>query len=462
MSAIKAGEAFIQASLRGGETVKKKLAQLAGKLASVAKVGATVMASGLATAGATLATIAVRAAKAGDQIEKMSARTDASAEFLSQMGFAMEQSGGSIEDMEKGMIRLSRTLLDASQGSKTASDGLSAIGITLAQLDGLSPEQQMLLIADGLKGIEETSKRGAVAQQLFGRGASQLLPLLSTGASGMKAYAAESDALGRTMSTEQVAAAASFVDALNRVKTIVKGLMFDLGSGLLPVLETILLDVQAAANVFGNVETSIDGTSKAGEGLGDTLAMLGSPIEFLVKAGAAIAGAFRLAQAAVSKAGQTLAKFIVLASKAGERIPGIGKFSKNVGNLAEFIAEDLERLGRGQAKQAKENFDIAFTNDFSERMQRERAKLKRTAEELPPMPIFNADDIEVPAIETVKQQVASAASGPKLSTIGSFGSEAIERLASVQKTDGEKTNKLLTDALRFLRKIAEEGRFAFH
>ena len=462
MSAIKAGEAFIQASLRGGETVKKKLAQLAGKLASVAKVGATVMASGLATAGATLATIAVRAAKAGDQIEKMSARTGASAEFLSQMGFAMEQSGGSIEDMEKGMIRLSRTLLDASQGSKTASDGLSAIGITLAQLDGLSPEQQMHLIADGLKGIEETSKRGAVAQQLFGRGASQLLPLLSTGASGMKAYAAESDALGRTMSTEQVAAAASFVDALNRVKTIVKGLMFDLGSRLLPVFETILLDVRAAANVFGGVGTSIDGTSKAGEGLGDTLAMLGSPIEFLVKAGAAIAGAFRLAQAAVSKAGQTLAKFIVLASKAGERIPGIGNFSKNVGNLAEFIADDLERLGRGQAKQAKENFDIAFTNDFSERMQRERAKLKRTAEELPPMPIFNADDIEVPAIETVKQQVASAASGPKLSTIGSFGSEAIERLASVQKTDGEKTNKLLTDALRFLRKIAEEGRFAFH
>ena len=438
------------------------MTQLAVKLASVAKVGSTVMEGGLEDGGATLAAIAVRAAKAGDQIDKMSARTGASAEFISQMGFAMEQSGGSVQDMEKGLFGLSRSYLAASQGGKAAIDGFNQIGVTMQDLEGLSPEDQMRRVADGLKSIEDTSKRGAVAQQLFGRAGRQMLPLLSTGASGMKAYAAESDALGRTMSTEQVAAAASFVDALNRVKTIVKGLMFDLGSGLLPVLENILLDVQAAANVFGGVETSIDGTSKAGEGLGDTLAMLGSPIEFLVKAGAAIAGAFRLAQAAVSKAGQTLAKFIVLASKAGERIPGIGKFSKNVGNLAEFIAEDLERLGRGQAKQAKENFDIAFTNDFSERMQRERAKLKRTAEELPPMPIFNADEIEAPAIETVKQQVASAASGPKLSTIGSFGSEAIERLASVQKTDGEKTNKLLTDALRFLRKIAEEGRFAFH
>jgi hypothetical protein len=95
-------------------------------------------------------------------------------------------------------------------------------------------------------------------------------------------------------------------------------------------------------------------------------------------------------------------------------------------------------------------------------MQRERAKLKRTAEELPPMPIFNADDIEAPEIAAVKDQVAAAASGPKLTTIGSFGSDAIERLASVQKTDSEKTNKLLADALRFLRTIAEEGRFAFN
>ena len=140
MSAIKAGEAFIQASLRGGETVKKKLAQLAGKLASVAKVGATVMASGLATAGATLATIAVRAAKAGDQIDKMSARTGASAEFISQMGFAMEQSGGSVQDMEKGLFGLSRSYLAASQGGKAAIDGFNQIGVTMQDLEGLSPD----------------------------------------------------------------------------------------------------------------------------------------------------------------------------------------------------------------------------------------------------------------------------------------------------------------------------------
>jgi len=458
MSAIKAGEAFIQASLRGGDTVRRKLGELSGRLTKLAKVGAGALATGLGVAGGTLAAIALKAAKAGDEIDKMSQRTGASSEFLSQMGFAMEQSGGSIQDLEKGLFGLSRAYFDAGNGSQTAIDGFAALGISMAQLDGLTPEAQMRLVADGMKDVEDASTRGAVAQKLFGRAGRQMLPLLTTGADGMAAFAAESDNLGRTMSGDQTAAAAEFMDTLNRVSSVVKGLVFDLGASLLPVFESLLTDVQAAINAFGPATDSIEGMSDAGGGLGDVLAMLGSPIEFLVKSGAAIAGVFRSVQSAISFAASSLAKFVQLAAKAGEHIPGLGEFSKSAGDLAGFIAEDLERLSKEQAGQAHENFDLAFSNEISERMARERAKLKKTTEELPPMPIFNGDDIaepEVKQIAKVKEAVAKEASGPNLKTVGSFSGLAVERLASVQKTQADKTNVLLKDSLRWLRKIAE-------
>ena len=52
-------------------------------------------------------------------------------------------------------------------------------------LQGLSPEQQFQLFANALAGVVDASTRAALAQDVFGRSGTQLLPLFTQGEQGM-------------------------------------------------------------------------------------------------------------------------------------------------------------------------------------------------------------------------------------------------------------------------------------
>src|SRR3972149_645289 len=72
---------------------------------------------------------------------------------LSALEFAADQSGTSLEAVEKASRGMARNLLAASNGSEAANQALSALGLTLEQLRALSPSEQFLLISDRLSKI---------------------------------------------------------------------------------------------------------------------------------------------------------------------------------------------------------------------------------------------------------------------------------------------------------------------
>ena len=170
----------------------------------------------------------------GDELDKMSKRTGVSVETLSELKFAAEQSGASLETIEKALKRMATTILDADMGLSTATDALDAIGLSVEQLQGLNPEQQFLLIANALAGVEDASTRAALAQRIFGRSGTELLPLFTSGAEGMEALRKEARELGVVMSQEDAAAAAEFNDSLNRLKSVLQGLGFAIAKEIIP------------------------------------------------------------------------------------------------------------------------------------------------------------------------------------------------------------------------------------
>ena len=89
------------------------------------------------------------------------------------------------------------------------------------------------MLADALAGVEDASTRAALAQRIFGRSGTELLPLFTAGAEGLEAMRQKARDLGIVMSTEDAAAAAEFKDSLNELKGAFAGL-------LMPVLPAII------------------------------------------------------------------------------------------------------------------------------------------------------------------------------------------------------------------------------
>ena len=207
---------------RGIQSAQRRLGGLGGTLRGPVAKGAKVAALGIAGVGIAGVGIGVKLAKdfltLGDQIHKMSIRTGVSAESLQKLKFAAEQSGSSIETLEKGILRSTRVIQDARDGLASATDTFDALNLSVEDLDGLNPEEQFNLLADAVAGIEDPTKRAAIAQELFGKSGAELIPLLEGGSAGIKQLTDEAERNGNIMSSRTVAATAKFNDTLNTLK----------------------------------------------------------------------------------------------------------------------------------------------------------------------------------------------------------------------------------------------------
>ncbi len=239
--AIRAGRAFVELFADDSKLVrglKRASSKLKAFGESVRNMGLKIAGLGTAIATPLLASTKVFA-KMGDDLAKMSARTGFTVETLSELGFAADLSGASMEVLENGIRKMQRTLVDAATGMASAQEALAMLGLTVADLDQLSPDQQFKLIADRLAQIEDPTLRAAAAMKIFGQSGTKLLPMLSGGAAGIEELQKQARKLGLTMSNEDARAAEKFADAMDVLWKVIKQGVFVVGSALVPVLSQV-------------------------------------------------------------------------------------------------------------------------------------------------------------------------------------------------------------------------------
>lgn len=239
---IEAAKAFVRvywedsAIRRGIESTKAMLEATAARIAGIG--------AGMAGAGATILaplTAAVfQFAGAGAAIDDMSQRTGASAEALSQLAYAAGQSGTDIDVVEKSMRKLGQTITDARDGSSTAAKSLGVLGLKSADLAKMTPEKQMLAVADALAKITDPGKRAARAMDILGKSGAEMLPLMNGGAQGIRDLMNEADALGLTLSGDQAAAAAAFDDTWDKLKNTFGAVSMQIGAALAPAITDLM------------------------------------------------------------------------------------------------------------------------------------------------------------------------------------------------------------------------------
>ena len=233
--AIRAGKAQVELSVDNSALVaglRRAQAQL-GKFAGNVKTVARGFAAAGGAISAPLAMAVAMAGSVGGALDDMNRRSGLSIEALSELGFAADRSGTDIGVVEKAAIRMAKTLRAAERGSRGAVDALADIGLTAADLEGLTPDEMFRKLAAGIAGIENPLKRGGVAADIFGRRAgATILPLLED----MDELTAEARRLGQTMSTEDAKAAATYGDAMDNLRAVLKRVAIEVGNALLPVL----------------------------------------------------------------------------------------------------------------------------------------------------------------------------------------------------------------------------------
>lgn len=176
-----------------------------------------------------------------DGLNDLSKSTGISVESLSQLQYAAQQSGTSLEELTAGFRKLNSNALDAAKGVKGPSEAFDQLNISAKNADGSlkSTEELLLQIADVFSQYEDGAAKAAIAQDLFGKSGAALIPFLNNGRAGVEALKKEADALGLTISGKTAAAADEFNDNINKLKSSAMGLANQVAQQLLPMFQNL-------------------------------------------------------------------------------------------------------------------------------------------------------------------------------------------------------------------------------
>ncbi len=226
------------------QSLSKTQGFVKGHEAQFRKVGMAVTAAGAAITAAM--GMAVKSyATAGDQAHKMALRTGLSTEAIGELSHAAKLSGTSIESLEKGMKRMSKVINDAGYGLESYTRAFDALGVKIDTLEGKSPEEQFNILSAAVANVADESKRAALAQDIFGRAGTALLPMFEDGAEGLAAMRKEAHDLGVVFDADGAKSAAEFNDALQRLRTSFAGVQKVIAEQIIPILTPLIDRVTA-------------------------------------------------------------------------------------------------------------------------------------------------------------------------------------------------------------------------
>lgn len=202
--------------------------------------------------------------RAADAQAKLAQSTGFTVQELGRLSHAAELSGTSFDRVAKsGLNRFSRSIFDANAGLKESAEVFDAMDINIKNLDGTLKTSGDLLnqVADKFATYEDGVAKSALAQKLFGRAGTEMIPLLNAGSVGMARMGDEAERLGIVFDDKTAKASERFNDNLTRLKAAYTGQVNSITQHLLPTLES--LSNRTVANAKDNLTLARTGEAVA-------------------------------------------------------------------------------------------------------------------------------------------------------------------------------------------------------
>jgi hypothetical protein len=307
----------------GSDKPQTPLVQKAGE--QLRGIGSDVLRLGVAAlgAGGAMAGLAMKSLKAGDELGDTSDKLGISAKALQELRYGAQQSGAETGELDKSLRKMlvtvgkfknakgkakgdSSLVLGGVQmlgtgggegGAGGDQDPFKRLGLNAKTLANLKPDEQLKKIADGMAKLKTHADKAAVAQAIFGKGATDLLPFLEEGSAGIDKLSAAANKFGGVLSDDAIKAADEADRALKDAELAVSGLTATLGAELLPVATKVFKEFSAwVARNRGQIQQWAQTAAKWIEGKGiPALMKIGAEVKaFAIKAASLIDLAARM------------------------------------------------------------------------------------------------------------------------------------------------------------------------
>jgi len=173
-----------------------------------------------------------------DSLVDLSARTGLGAEALQSYGLAAKLAGVDTEQFGTAVQRLGVNIGKANPGD-AFDKSLRGIGLSVAELRALAPEQQFAAIGDAISQLPTAADRAAASVEVFGKQGAALAPLFRDGAASLEELRDRADRLGVIVDQTQIDNVASMNDAFDLVGATVNGIVGQVIGNLAPAVTSV-------------------------------------------------------------------------------------------------------------------------------------------------------------------------------------------------------------------------------
>lgn len=191
-----------------------------------------------------------------DQMADLSDSTEIGIASILKISNALEQSGGSAENASKILSKFAQTVDQAAQGSKTAQEAFSRVGVSLDDLRKLSMEELFNKTTKGIAAMGQVTERTGSAVEFFSRG------IKGVDMVGLSARVQE----GSEKFNEYEASIKAAADMHDRLAQKTTMLMLSFTKEVMPTLNAMFDTMSEkggfAENVFKGLNIALVGTSE--------------------------------------------------------------------------------------------------------------------------------------------------------------------------------------------------------
>lgn len=191
-----------------------------------------------------LAQFGMEAINAAGKINDLSTQLGVTAEFLQEMKFAAEMSGGSLEGVSGALEKIAVARTKALQGNQGLIAAFERFGITAEELKTAKLEDIFLKIGRAFEGVASPQQLLEPFRELAGRGSGALIPAM---VEGLGEAAQQARNLGMVMSNEVVT---TLDEANDRVEIMNKTMSAGIGAFVAKALVPLAGFFEALGNMF--------------------------------------------------------------------------------------------------------------------------------------------------------------------------------------------------------------------
>jgi hypothetical protein len=308
------------------------------------------------------------AARDLDEASKSAQRLGMSMSVFQNLSQVADEAGVSMGQMSGLLTVMTRNLGNLTNGSKSAQKAFAGIGLTLGDLQALSPERQFELIAQRIMALPTAAERTAAAMSIFGRQGAAAMGLISDVASGAYSDIAKlREQLGLNLTDSQVKGIEMMNDSIGRTSMVFQGFINQFLAGLAPAIATVanLFVKFFAENTsgFSIAQTMADGLTHYIRLLAGHVVRLTGAFQILSSfVGVFVAGALKAFEGVT----WALQNMLSAMADAAEALPGIDVgLSSSLRSAADSVSGFLTAPGDeaalwGQA--AADNFGAGIQN----------------------------------------------------------------------------------------------------